>query len=72
MPEYLGKDNYFTCESCESQKAVRKFYLKDPPLVLVLTLKRFNNNLSKNSAEVKVAPSLQLEGHCLNPGKHNY
>jgi ubiquitin C-terminal hydrolase len=51
---------------------VRKFYLKDPPLVLVLTLKRFNNNLSKNNAEVKVAPTLQLEGHCINPGPHHY
>ena len=46
--------------------------MKDPPSVLILTLKRFNNNLSKNNADVKVAPLIDLQGHCLNPGSHLY
>jgi ubiquitin C-terminal hydrolase len=37
-----------------------------------MTLKRFNNNLSKNNADVKVQPILEMEGHCLNPGVHRY
>ena len=46
--------------------------MKDPPSILILTLKRFNNNLSKNNADVKVSPVIDLQGHCLNPGDHLY
>lgn len=57
-PESLGKQNYFICESCGAEKAWRKFYLKDPPRILVISLKRFNNNLSKNNASVKLPSTL--------------
>jgi ubiquitin C-terminal hydrolase len=58
--ESLCHKNYFECEHCGADKAWRKFYLKDPPEVLTISLKRFNNNLSKNNAVVKPPYRLDL------------
>jgi ubiquitin carboxyl-terminal hydrolase 16/45 len=35
-------------------------------------LKRFNNNLSKNNASVKLPSTLSLDGHCINKGSLAY
>jgi len=42
--------------------------MKDPPKILIVCLKRFNNNGSKNNASVKFPFRLELDGHVLNPG----
>ena len=67
-PEALTYKNFFECEKCHADKACRKFYIKDPPEVLTISLKRFNNNLSKNNAVVRPPYRLDLEGHCINKG----
>jgi ubiquitin C-terminal hydrolase len=46
--------------------------LKDPPRILVVSLKRFNNNLSKNNACVKLPLRIELDGHCINKGPLAY
>lgn len=66
--EALTSKNAFTCEGCKTSKAWRKLYIKDPPEVLIISLKRFNNNLSKNNAIIRPPFRLDLEGHCLNKG----
>jgi ubiquitin C-terminal hydrolase len=50
--ETLTKQNYFACEKCKSSKAVKKLYIKDPPQILTIVIKRFTNGLQKNNSSV--------------------
>jgi ubiquitin C-terminal hydrolase len=38
----------------------------------VVSLKRFNSNGSKNNGMVRVPPYLDISGHSITPGQHEY
>jgi ubiquitin C-terminal hydrolase len=71
-PEILTKQNYFHCEKCKMSQAVKKLYLKDPPRVLTVVIKRFTNGLIKNNSHVEFPFEMSLDGVSITPGEWMY
>jgi ubiquitin C-terminal hydrolase len=53
-------------------KAVKKLYLKEPPQILTIVIKRFTNGLIKNNSNVEFSLELNLNGVSLTRDEWNY
>lgn len=59
--EHLGGSNKYKCERCKTIVAASKqYFIKEPPLVLTLHLKRFNNFGQKDNRPIRYPEKLNL------------
>ena len=69
-------DNLFGCPNCAAKrpkgcKAIKEFYIKDPPTILIIQLKRFESSgfsYSKNSLLIKNIEEIYLDKYALISG----
>ena len=65
-------NNYYSCSKCKSLVAYRKHYIISQPEILVVSVKRFNSKLEKNSKKVPIEETIDLKHLCLTGGECKY
>jgi len=75
--DYLDNpENLFLCPSCIKTKpkgchATKEFYIKDPPTILIIQLKRFKSSgfsYSKNPMPIKNLEEISLDNYTVLTG----
>ncbi len=69
-------ENWFACPACAAKKpkgcpAVKEFFIKDPPPVLIIQLKRFKSSgfsYSKNAIPIKNLEEIYLDKYAILSG----
>jgi ubiquitin C-terminal hydrolase len=69
-------EDFISCPNCSAKKpkgcqAIKEFFVKDPPTVLLIQLKRFKSSgfsYSKNSSLVKNLEEIYLDNYVLLGG----
>lgn len=70
-------EDFFECGNCIAKKpkgcrAVKEFFVKDPPPVLLIQLKRFKSSgfsYSKNASPIKNLEEIYLDNYVVLTGK---
>ena len=72
--EILNKENQYSLSDNSNKKidAYKNTYFYELPKILIISLKRFNNNIRKNKNVVILEEYINLDKYCTSNDKNNY
>lgn len=66
--EKLSKANYYSCDSCKSSNALKRFYLLEPGEILTVVIKRFKG-LNKDCTHLPFEELIDIGAVTLSPSQ---